>query len=170
MDKYQWKLGVSFSFGLFLLIGLGMVLLRTHQAPLPMGKEEVQDEIVAVAASTDAKAMESKPLSQEEFRMLGAEVMKSLPSPTTSVEGGLPILNSGERFAPIEEAIRKEPSLAEEGILLYLECGKSSHLPVSVRALCVTYLEQHKKNFGKKVSTEMIPRRISDLAHTLATE
>jgi hypothetical protein len=170
MDKYQWKLGVSFSVALLLLIGMGMVLLRTHQAPLPLGKEEIQDEIVAVAAATDAQSLDAKPLSQDEFRMLGAEVMKSLPSSSSSLEVGLPILNAGLRFSPIEEAIRKEPSLADEGILLYLECGKSSHLPVSVRALCVTYLEQHKKNFGKKVSTEMIPRRISDLAKTLAAE
>jgi hypothetical protein len=166
MDKFRWKFGFVLSLCVALLVGFGFVLLRTHQAPILLEKEVVQDQVESIAAAPSAPSVaEEKPLSQEEFRLLGAEVMKALPMAGT--EGELSIVSAAEKFAPIQQAIRNEPTLAEEGMLLYLECGKSAQIPVATRALCVAYLERHSGTIGKRLNLEKIPRRVTDLAKTL---
>ncbi len=165
MDQFRWKFGLVLSLCCALLVGFGLMLLKTHQAPILLEKEIVQDQVESVSAAPSTVVEEEKPLSQEEFRLLGAEVMKALPMAGT--EGDLSIVSAAEKFAPIQQAIRKEPSLAEEGILLFLECGKSAQIPVATRALCVAYLERHGRSIGKRINLEKIPRRVTDLAKTL---
>lgn len=168
MDRYSWKLLVGVLVGFSLLGGWGIVLLRTHQAPLTMESQKGIDEISSVQAATQTPqppTTEEAPLSQEEFRLLGAEVMKSLPQ--SSVDSELMILLAAEKFDPIQKAIRREPTLVSEGILLYEECGKSEQLKFSVRALCVAYVEKHTRSLGKRPMLEKFPKKLVDLAKTL---
>lgn len=168
MDRYSWKLLVGVLVGFSLLGGWGLVLLRTHQAPLTMEAEKGNDEISTIQSapqSPQPPTTEEAPLSQEEFRLLGAEVMKALPQ--TSVDSELMILLAAEKFDPIQKAIRREPSLVAEGILLYEECGKSEQLKFSVRALCVAYVEKHTRSLGKRPMLEKFPKKVVEFAKTL---
>ena len=145
-----------------------MVLLRTNQAPLPLGESTASEETSfhVVEVSEPMAPVAAKPmLTTQEFRTLGAEVMSSLPTKENlKRDGSLPILVAGEKLGAISEAVENDPALGNEALLLYEGCASSVQYPDSVRALCF----HHYKFLGKKNGVNLNQRGISPEIRNLA--
>lgn len=159
----------------FVLGGIGLILLRTNQAPLPVavsegGAPSADADLVNAPAPPPPPVAENPALSTEEFRTLGAEVMRSLPMKNAAkgAEVSFPILVAGERLGAVAEAMQNEPALSEEGLLLFRGCAASDQYSDSVRALCFAYFRAFHKRAEKPISQGMIPAHIRTLAERLA--
>ncbi len=157
-----------------ILAGSAWLLLRTEQAPLPPVVAE--NPVAAVDPAAAVVEEESTPqITVEQFRSLGAEVMRSLPtrqsvkSLTAEETHGVPVplFVAGERLGAIAEAVENNFSLAEEAILLYKGCASSGQYPDSVRALCYLNYRALVKKLGQPVARKLVPSHISDFAERL---
>jgi hypothetical protein len=156
------RLFIGLVIALAILVGGGAVLLSTNQAPLPLPPPAKAPPPAAPAQP------EKKTMSTEQFRLVGAEVMESIPSRDAYKKGEtLPILKAGERFALINEAIGDDPALRDEAITLYRSCAVSGQYQDSVRALCYWYLRRLSKEAGKTVPRKAVPSFIRDLTDQL---
>lgn len=158
------KLGIGILFVAAFLGASAIVLLRTDQAPLPLApREEAPPPVVEPAPAPEPQVM-----STEEFRTLGAEVMRSLPSRENFRKGvDLPILVAADHFVRLNEAVGDDPGLKAEAMTLYQACANSGQYQDGVRALCYWNLKGLAKSMGKQLGRSSAPPHIRQLAEQL---
>lgn len=183
---------------LVILVGAGAVLIHTRQAsvepariselnefeteglePLsPDGSEAVVQDVVVTqqSAPVPPAALAGKKLSVEEFRSLGMEVMKELPTKraiqnekaTSNEASPLPVIDASKALEKISNAVKAEPSLEAEAVPLYRECASSSTFADSVRALCYSHYRALSQRLGKPLTDKGVPRFIRNMADQMA--
>lgn len=158
-----------------IVVGAGALLLTTRQAPdveTPATFERVEDTQLPDSASDLSGA---KHLSTEEFRALGAEVMKALPRKEdlqkikAEESNGTPpaLIAAGVELGKISEAAANEPALEAEAVTLYRECAASPQHPDSVRALCFSNYKRLAQKTGAPVDEAVASKAIRQLAEKL---
>jgi len=160
------KLAIWVAASVFFLLASGTILLRSTQAPLAL---EPAPNSAPAAAEPEPSAPTT--LSTEEFRTLGAELMRTLPrrKGSTKVNGdvSLPLVFAEERLVTVAEAVRNEPALEEDALLLYRECAQAEQFPDTVRALCFLYLRSLAALTGKNLPRTSVPYEIRALGEKL---
>lgn len=177
------KRWVLLGVAILIVVGAGAVLLNTHQAPVvldppPPAVEEIStptvtDEVIPPAPVSDVASV--KHLSTDEFRALGAEVMKSLPTKKDlqklkddEAHGTPPaLISAGVELGKIAEAVANEPALEVEAITLYRECAASPQHPDSVRALCFSNYKRLAKKTGAAFNERIVSKPLRDLSEKL---
>lgn len=176
------KRWIFLALAVLIVVGSGALLLHTQQAPLVSVNETVEPALEPVTVPTPAPvsdvaapAAPVKHMSTEEFRALGAEVMKALPTKAdlkklTDEEAHgtpAPIITAGVELGKIAEAIADDPALEAEAITLYRECAASPQHPDSVRALCYSNYKRLAKKTGADFDQTVVKKYLRDLADRL---
>lgn len=160
------------------VIGIGALLLRTRQAPdITQDSEEIPvlNETLAPPPPVSDLAASRPRLSTEEFRQIGAEVMKSLPTKNdlqnldaAQAHGTPPpILTAGLALGKLAEAIGDDPALEAEAVTLYRECAASPQYPDSVRALCFSNYKRLTRKTGAAFNQYVVNKALRQLAEKL---
>jgi hypothetical protein len=175
------KRWVFLALAILIVLGAGVLLLHTRQAPLVTEAETAAVEapepapMPAPVSDTAAPAAPVKHLSTEEFRALGAAVMQALPtkadlrklSDAEAHETPAPIITAGIELGKIAQAVADDPALEAEAITLYRECAVSPQHPDSVRALCYSDYKRLAKKTGADFDEHIVKRYLRDLADRL---
>ncbi|MGE3262579.1 MAG: hypothetical protein AB7K68_12430 [Bacteriovoracia bacterium] len=176
------KRWIFFTVAILVVIGAGAILLTTRQAPTTLEAASspaadaisgITDEVPAPLPVSDVASV--KRLSTEEFRALGAEVMKALPNKNdlqrlreAETHGTPPaLIAAGIQLGKIAEAVANEPALEAEGITLYRECAASPQHPDSVRALCYSNYKRLSEKAGIPVNQYVVSKSLRQLAEKL---
>lgn len=161
-----------------IVIGVGALLLRTRQAPdISQNPEEfpqLSETVPSPMPVSDVAASRPR-LSTEEFRQIGAEVMKSLPTKndlqnldSAQAHGTPPpIVTAGLALGKLAEAIGDDPALEAEAVTLYRECAASPQHPDSVRALCFSNYKRLTRKTGAVFNQYVVNKALRQLAEKL---
>lgn len=157
----QWLvIGIA----LFVLVASGAFLIFTQQSHEP-AVAPVEAEVIPTPAPV---SLDQVHFSVEEFRALGAEVMKSLPVKSAEqTESVPPLVKAGAELGKIGDAVAKDPALTDEALTLYRECAASPQHPDSIRALCFSNYRRLAKKSGKAYDEHVVRKNIRDLAEKL---
>jgi hypothetical protein len=169
------------AFAILILAGSGAFLLRSNEpqdvqaVPATEAKAGSPALPLSVPGNASDQSAALRRLSVEEFRALGAEVMKALPTRADlqkSSDEDLhyippPLIKAGAELGKIAEAIANEPSLESEGVTLYHECAASPQHPDSIRALCFSNYRRLTKKTGKPFDQYVVRKNLRDLADKL---
>lgn len=172
-----------------ILLGVGALILTTHQSRVSLPSESSQSAIEPNTAAAEDTAAKVNPtignqgnpvdpkqhLTLEEFRVLAQQVSKSLPtkqdlkkiSPEDAHLSPSPVLAAGESLGRIAEAVYNEPTLGEEAMVFYLDCANAPMYPDSVRALCYSNYKSLAKKLGRSIEQSTVPASIRQLADKL---
>jgi hypothetical protein len=168
-----------------LLILFALVLLRWHHFPLgnlPPDQGSVADRIGSVAAAPSQPPAPSiqlpgteKPLSLEEFRALGVETLKGLPSRgdlqrqrvKDEFLASAPVLESAKKIERLSAAALGKPELEAEALLILQDCSTNDSYLSFVRALCFSSFRAFSKKMKRPVRSGIVPGSVRELADQL---
>jgi hypothetical protein len=178
------KRWILLAVAVLVLLGTGAILLNTHQAPdIYESSPPTDTEIIAPSLTDEAPPMPTpasdvasvKHLSTEEFRALGAEVMRALPTKKDlqklkdeEAHGTPPaLISAGVELGKIAGAVANEPALESEAVTLYRECASSPQHPDSVRALCFSNYKHLAEKTGAPFNERVVKKYLRDLSEKL---
>lgn len=169
--KQFWFLAAS----LGVLIGLAVLLLRSadeNLAPPPILAKEVSAS--PQLASEPPASISKQKLSVEEFRMLGVDVIKTLPRQPSrnktnqeNVGEALPLVVAGKQLSRMADALAEEPTLIQEALPVYLHCATAQEFSLFVRALCYANYEFYARSIQAKRESHRVPREVRQLANRM---
>ncbi|MGZ3695970.1 MAG: hypothetical protein ACXWQO_17945 [Bdellovibrionota bacterium] len=178
------KRWVLLAVAVLIVVAAGAILLTTRQAPdvimpeMPPTIADIAQPSIVDTVEIPVPASEAggpKHMSTEEFRALGAEVMKSLPTKQDlrklrddEAHGTPPaLISAGVELGKIAEAVSNEPELELEAVTLYRECAVSPQHPDSIRALCFSNYKRLAKKTGADYDPEVVSKALRYLSEKL---